>query len=754
MIFIINRLLLFITYFKSNKLKTQVKTQHLIVFIVSFVLAGSYQEAVAQKKNITLEDIWSKGTFAQKTVQSINWMKDGAYYTALEANHIVKHQVVTGAAVETLFDESVMVEHFGSKFDIADYVLSADEQKILITTQPEAIYRRSTKVESYVYDIPTKQLAKLSAGGKQLFPTFSPDGTKIAFVRQNNIYLVDLATMTERAITTDGKWNNIINGAADWVYEEEFGFAKAFQWSPDSQKLAYYTFDESKVPEYNMQMWGKLYPTDYRYKYPKAGENNAVVSISVFHLATNQVIKVDVGAEPNKYIPRMRWTKDSNVLAVVRLNRTQNRMELLHADALTGNTQTILVEESHTYVDVENLGDDLKYLADGKHFIMSSEKTGFKHLYLYDIQGHEIRQLTNGKWEVATFYGIDERTNTLYYTSTEISPTERHLYSLMLDGTNNRRLSPERGMNSANFSPDFQYFVLSNSSANSPLRVSMYQANTGQLIKVLEDNTELRTRLQGFNTTIKEFTVIRTADGIELNTWMIKPNNFNPNQKYPLLMFVYGGPGSQQVLNQYDSGNFFWYQYLAQKGYIVACVDNRGTGGRGTEFKKCTYLNLGKLEVNDQIQAAKYFGNLPYIDKTRIGIQGWSYGGFMASNCLFQGADVFKAAIAVAPVTNWRYYDTIYTERFLRTPQENPQGYDDNSPVTHAAKLKGNLLLVHGTGDDNVHFQNAVALEDALIKANKQFQTFYYPNKNHGISGGNTRLHLYTMMTNFLEKNL
>lgn len=709
---------------------------------------------VAQKKNVSLDEVWTKFAFSQKQVRSINWMKDGSFYSALENGRIVKHQVTDGAAVETLFDEGVSVENLGQKITIADYTLSSNEQKILIETDPEQIYRRSSRAENFVYDIKTKKLTKLSAGGKQSFATFSPDGTKIAFVRQNNLFMVDLNTMAERQITTDGKWNNIINGMCDWVYEEEFSFAKAFFWSPDSRKIAFYTFDESKVPEYNMQMWGKLYPTDYRYKYPKAGEPNSTVSISVYNLVDTKTVKMDLGKETDLYIPRIRWTINTNVLSISRLNRYQNKMELIHADAFTGKTTTILIEESRTYVDVENFGDDLTYLADGKSFIMSSEKDGYKHLYQYDMSGREVRQITTGKWEVDNFYGIDESSNTLYFTSTEIASIERHLYSISLDGKVKKKLSIDRGVNSANFSPDFKYFILNNSASNSPLKVSLYRSSNAQLVKVLEDNADLRARLTGYTISPKEFTVIKTADGVELNSWIIKPANFDPNKKYPLLMFVYGGPGSQQVLNQYDGANFYWYQILAQKGYIVACVDNRGTGGRGSEFKKCTYLNLGKLEVRDQIESAKYFGKLPFIDAARIGIQGWSYGGFMASNCLFQGADVFKAAIAVAPVTNWRYYDTVYTERFLRTPQENPSGYDDNSPVTHAKNLKGNFLLVHGTGDDNVHFQNAVALEDALIKNNKQFQSFYYPNKNHGIAGGNTRLHLYTMMTNFLEKNL
>ncbi len=681
-------------------------------------------------------------------------MKDGAFYSALEGDKIVKHQVTDGAAVETLFDAGMSVENLGKKVAIEDYALSADEQKILVSTESEQIYRRSSREENFVYDLKTKKLAQLSKGGKQMFATFSPDGSKVAFVRQNNMYMVDLATMTEKQITTDGKWNHILNGACDWVYEEEFSFARAFQWSPDSKKIAFISFDETKVPEYNMQTWGKLYPVDYKYKYPKAGEANSIVTVSIFNLTDSKTVKVDIGKETDQYIPRIRWTNDANVLSLNRLNRLQNKMEILHAEAATGKTSVILTEESKTYVDVENFADDVYYLSDNKSFVMSSEKDGFKHLYLYDLSGKLIRQITTGNWEVADFYGIDEKSKTLYFTSMEMSNIERQLFSISLDGKLKKQLTSEKGMNSANFSKDFKFYILQNTASDSPLKVSLHKAPTGQLVKVLEDNAALRKKLEDYNIAPKEFMTIKTSENVELNAWMIKPTDFDPKKKYPVFMFLYGGPGSQQVLNQFDASNGMWFQHLAQKGYIVACVDNRGTGGKGADFKKCTYLNLGKLEVKDQIEAAKYWGSLPYVDKGRIGIFGWSYGGYMSSNCLFQGADYFKTAIAVAPVTNWRFYDTIYTERFLRTPQENATGYDENSPVTYAKNLKGNFLLVHGTGDDNVHFQNSVSLEDALIKANKQFQSFYYPNKNHGIYGGNTRLHLFTMMTGFLEKNL
>ena len=740
---------------RRSKFQSENHTSVKKLFIAVILVITSTQASLAQfKKSISLEDIWSKYTFAQKQIQNINWMKDGAFYTALDAGKITKYRVSDGTAVEVLFNEIISVENLGKKITIDDYALSADEQKILISTETELIYRRSSKKENYVYDLRTKKLTQLSNGGKQMFATFSPDGTKVAFVRQNNIYLVDLLTMMEKKVTVDGRWNQIINGACDWVYEEEFSFAQAFQWSPDSKKIAFYTFDETKVPEYNMQTWGKLYPTDYRYKYPKAGEANSKVSISVYNLYDGRITPMQIGNEADIYIPRIHWTKNPFLLSIERLNRLQNRLEILHSDINTGVSKVVLVEESSTYIDIEKFGDDLTYLEDGRSFIMSSEKDGFKHLYQYDINGQPIRQITSGNWEVDDFYGIDEKSGILYFTSTEVSSIDRQLFSITLDGKYKKLLSTEKGVNSAQFSGDFKYYILKHSSANSPLKFSLYKAPTGQLIKILEDNLALRQTIETFDVAPKEFMIIKTSENVELNAWMIKPTNFNPQKKYPVLMFLYGGPGSQQVMNQFDSYNFFWYQHLAQKGYIVTCVDNRGTGGRGAAFKKITYLNLGKFEVKDQIEAAKYWGNLPYVDKTRIGIQGWSFGGYMSSNCLLQGADYFKAAIAVAPVTNWRFYDTIYTERFLRTPQENPKGYDENSPVTYAKNLRGNFLLIHGTGDDNVHFQNSVALEDALIRNNKQFQSFYYPNKNHGIYGGNTRLHLYTLMTNFLEKNL
>ncbi|SFB95928.1 dipeptidyl-peptidase-4 [Flexibacter flexilis DSM 6793] len=704
-----------------------------------------------QKKQISLEDIWARRTFSAESVSGVNWLKTGRFYTSQEAEGIVKYDIATGKALETLVKAADLVPEGQSKpIDIDEYTFSADENKVLISTASEPLYRRSSKEENYVYDLKTKKLQKLSAGGKQSYATFSPDGSKVAFVRSNNVFWVDLATGKEQAVTTNGEFNNIINGACDWVYEEEFSFAKAFFWSPDNQKIAFYSFNESQVPQYNMTMWGKLYPEDYRYKYPKAGEANSAVQVAVYHLSNQKTQWVEVGAEKDQYIARVQWTKDANTLSLQRLNRLQNHLEILHADATTGKIKVVLDEKSETYIDIT---DDLTYLKDGKYFIFSTEKSGYKHLYLYDMNGKQQNAITAGNWEVDEIVAINEAAKTVYFTSTESSSLQRQLYSVSFAGKNKKQLTQAAGTHKINMSADFSCFLDYHTTANTPLKVSLCEAN-GKVLRVLKDNQKLRETLASYQISPQEFFTIKTPDGQELNASMIKPANFDASRKYPVFMHLYGGPGSQTVKDDWGGTNFLWHQLLAQKGYIIVIVDNRGTGGKGEKFKKATYANLGKYETQDQIDAAKHLSTLPFVDGSRIGIWGWSFGGYMSSLCITQGADYFKLAIAVAPVTNWRYYDSIYTERYLRTPQENAKGYDENSPVTHASKLKGKYLLVHGTGDDNVHFQNAVAMQDALIKAGKQFDSFYYPNRNHGIYGGNTRLHLYQMMTDFVTQNL
>ncbi|GAB3793986.1 S9 family peptidase [Spirosoma humi] len=725
---------------------------------ISFWLVIAFPAIGQTPKAVSLDDIWGRnqGVFNQRTVEAVNWMKTGGFYTTLDNGKITRFTITTGAPVETLFDaRQATVSGSNKNVTVDGYQLSADERKLLITTQEEPIYRRSSKAEYYVYDLGTKQLVPLSKGGKQQHAAFSPDGKRVAFMRDNNLFVVDLGTKKETKLTTDGKQNAIINGGADWVYEEEFSMARAFEWSPDSKRLAWIRFDESRVPEYDMQLWGTLYPVEYRFKYPKAGEANSVVTVWIADVLTGRKVQAQTGTEMDSYLPRIQWTKNAALLSVRRLNRLQNKLDLLHVSATTGQATAVLTETSPTYVDLE-FTDDLLYLNDGKSFLWSSERSGYKHLYRYDMSGKLIQPITSGNFEVATVSGVDEKTGTVFFTSTEASPLDRHLYRIGLDGQNKQRLTNEAGTYTANFSPDFSYYLLYHTSANAPVMVWLRSTQTLEDQRVLESNEALKTRLITYTLAPKRFFQTKSADGTPLNGWMIRPTDFDSTgtRKYPVLMFVYGGPGSQTVKNEWDSRDFFWYQTLVQKGYIIVSVDGRGTGARGAAFRTATYAQLGKLETEDQIAAARGLKMLPFVDPARVGIWGWSYGGYMSALCMTLGADVFKAGISVAPVTNWRFYDTIYTERYLKRPQENASGYDDNSPVTHAAKLRGPYLLIHGTGDDNVHFQNSIAFQDALITAGKQFQSFYYPNRNHGIYGGNTRLHLYQMMTNFIEKNL
>jgi dipeptidyl-peptidase 4 len=719
----------------------------LFLLIACFISTAIWAQ---EKKSITLEDVFKKNVFAQKGVYGINWMKDGQFYSSLkrEANQpkVVKMNVTTGK------EEAVLLDGAALKVNFSSYAFNNDETKALIVSEEESIYRRSSKGVFHVVDLQTGQLQTLMNGEKIMYATLSPDNNKVAFVKDNNLFYINLLNNELTQITKDGKYNHIINGAADWVYEEEFSMAQAFQWSPDGKKIAFIRFDESEVPVFNMQTWGDLYPQDYLFKYPKAGEKNAQVGIHVYDLAGQKITPIDSGKETDIYLPRIYWTGDAQTLAFLRLNRLQNELDLFYANTSTGTSQLILQEKAATYVDLD-YNDNLHFLEGNKGFIRTSEKDGFKHIYLHDTQGKQVRQITSGNWEVTQLVGVDEKGKKIYYISTEKSPLERNLYVIQMDGKNKKILTPEKGTYAINMSKDFKYYIANFTDAATPLKVTLNEAS-GKEIKVLEDNQELKQRLAQYAFQNKTFFTFPTVDGAILNGYMIKPSNFDESKKYPVLMYVYGGPGSQNVLNNWGGTREFWHHQLAAEGYVVVCVDNRGTGGRGRDFKHATYANLGKLETEDQIAGAKYLGSLPYVDASRIGIWGWSYGGYMSALSLMLGNDVFKTAIAVAPVTTWRYYDTIYTERYLQTPQLNASGYDDFNPITHVNKLKGNLLLVHGTGDDNVHFQNAVDLADALIKADKQFETMFYPNRNHGIYGGNTTWHLYNLMTDFIKRKL
>lgn len=583
-----------------------------------------------------------------------------------------------------------------------------------------------------------------------MFPTFSPDGKKIAYVRDNNIYIRDLAGNSETAVTTDGEKNKIKNGWADWVYEEEFSKPDYFDWSPDSRYLAYVRFDENRVKEFTMDMYtGDLYPFRYTFKYPKAGEDNSLVSVHIFDVTAKKTVKADIGNETDIYIPRLDFTNNSSVLCIQRMNRLQNKLEYIFTNVTDGSGKVIHTEESKTYVEIT---DDLHFVGD-KGFIISSENDNYNHLYYYDLNGKLITQVTKGNWDVIEFKGIDEKTSTLYYMSTEMGQINRDMYSVKLNGTDKKRLSKKDGTTSFNFTKGYKYYISEYSNANTP-KVFELCSIDGKTLKVLENNSTLTDKMKNYRLSTKTFFTFKNLEGTALNGWVIKPLNFDSTKKYPVYMYAYGGPGSNKCSNAWDGTDYIWHNLLAQEGYMVVCVDGRGTLGRGREFKHSTYLQLGKLETLDQIDAAKYLGTLSYVDASRIGFQGWSYGGYMAALMITKGADYIKAAVSVAPVTNWKYYDNIYTERFLRRPQDNKSGYEDNSPVNFVRNIKGKYLVIHGSGDDNVHLQNTMEMTNAMVKYNVPFEMAIYPNKSHGISGGLTRLHLYTRVLEFVKENL
>jgi len=718
----------------------------------SFLLQAqsSNQKDSDSLKKISMADIWRNYAFFPKTIQGLRSMKDGKSYTVLErgkaGSNLVKYNYKNGEQ-EAVLIAAEDLKYGDSTISMESYQFSSDEQKVLIATEVEAIYRRSSKAHFYVYDLSTKKIEKLSEGKKQLYADFSPSGNKVAYVQDNDLFYKDFTSGKTTQITKDGAFNKIINGASDWVYEEELELSKAFEWSPDGKKIAFYRFDESDVKLWNMKMYDGLYPTDYRFKYPKAGEENAVVAIKIYRLDAKASLDVQLNSD-FEYLPSIQWTKNPNKLAVMSCNRHQSELKINLVDATDGSSKVIHTENSDTYIEMPF---DVHFSKD--QFIILSEKSGYKHLYSYGMDGKLIKQITKGNWEVTDFYGIDEKTGQLYYQSAEESPLKRAVYRIDKDGKNKEKLSSKPGTNSAVFSNGFNYFINYHTTANQPNYITLHDSK-GTEIRVLEDNQALKEKMKDYEISPKEFFSFNTAEGVELNGWMIKPANFDPTKQYPAFLTIYGGPGSQTVTDSWGGFNYFWYQLLAQKGYVVVSVDNRGTGARGAAFKKITYKQLGKYETIDQIETAKYLSSLDYIDGERIGVQGWSYGGYMSSLCILKGAEHFKAAIAVAPVTNWRFYDSIYTERYMQTPQENASGYDDNSPINHVEKLNGKYLLVHGMADDNVHLQNTTEMIQALVKADKQFDLFVYPNKNHGIYGGNTRYHLYQKMTDFLDANL
>ncbi|MBE9487570.1 MAG: S9 family peptidase [Bacteroidetes bacterium] len=687
-----------------------------------FASTSIAQQKTSSLKEFTYDDI-SAGLFRQKSVWGLRSMENGENYTATKGNTIEEFSYKTGEKTAILFDGSTVIPEIKS---IYNYEFSNDESMILIATNVAEIYRHSYTAKYWIYNIADKSLTELSEGKNQEVASFSPDGSKVAFVRENNLFYVDIASKEEVQMTTDGKFNFILNGKPDWVYEEEFAFSKGYEWSKNSKNIAYYRSDEERVKEYHMNRFDeKLYPTVYSYKYPKAGEQNSIVSIYSYSLEGAKSVKMNIGDEDDQYVPRIQWNGTSLMIFIV--NRLQNEFDILQCNISDGTSKVVYNEKEDCYI--ERLTDDsVLFLPDGDRFVVKSEKNGFMHLYLYSITSGELNAITKGDWEVVNFLGVN-KDGKVFYTSTETSSVRRNLYSVNLNGKRKKRLTTGDGMYRISFNKNFSYYISYFSNTTTPNVVTLHKAN-GSLVRVLEDNASLKARIAEYKLPVKELMTITTEKGFELNAYILKPLDFDVNKKYPLFMTQYSGPASQQVS---DSWYISWEYALVNEGYLVVCVDGRGTGFRGEEFKKCTYNNLGGLEVIDQADAAKYFAKQSYVDGSRIGIYGWSYGGFMSLNCILKHSDIFKSAIAVAPVTSWRYYDTIYTEIYNGLPQDNPAGYDDNSPLGFAKNLKGNLLIAHGSADDNVHPQNTFEMIRNLEKEGKMFDMVIYPDRNHSM---------------------
>lgn len=735
------------------------KRKFIFLFFCLCCLAGFAQGG----KALDLKEI-NSGKFSPENIYGVVPMPDGEHYTQrnAEGTQIVKYSFRTGEPVEVVFDVAKARECPFKKFD--SYQFSPDGSKILIATETSPIYRHSYTAVHYLYPVKRNDkgvttnniVEKLSDGGPQQAPVFSPDGNLVAFVRDNNIFLVKLLYgNSESQVTEDGKLNSVLNGIPDWVYEEEFGFNRALEFNADNTMLAYVRFDESEVPSYTFPLFAgeaprnnalQDYPGEYTYKYPKAGYPNSKVSVHTFDIKSKVTRQVKLPIDTDGYIPRIRFTQDPNKLAIMTLNRHQNRFDMYFADPRSTVCKLALRDESPYYIN-ENVFDNIRFYPDNFSFV--SDKSGYPHLYWYSMNGNLIKQVTSGNYEVKSFIGWNPDTNEFYYTSNEESPMRQAVYKIDRKGKK-VKLSNQQGTNSPIFSSSMKYFMNKFTSLDTPMLITLND-NTGKVLKTLVTNDKLKEKLAGYAIPQKEFFTFKTTEGVDLNGWMMKPVNFDPSKRYPVLMFQYSGPGSQQVL---DKWGISWETYMASLGYVVACVDGRGTGGRGSEFQKCTYLNLGVKEAKDQVEAAKYLGGLPYVDKGRIGIWGWSFGGYMTIMSMSEGTPVFKAGVAVAAPTDWKYYDTVYTERFMRTPKENAEGYKAASAFSRADNLHGNLLLVHGMADDNVHFQNCTEYAEHLVQLGKQFDMQVYTNRNHGIYGGNTRNHLYTRLTNFFLNNL
>jgi dipeptidyl-peptidase-4 len=719
----------------------------LLYFLIAYSTFGQNNDA------LNVESIWKKYQFYQKSFAGFNSLEDGEHFSKMNETEsdfwVSKHKFTDYKGKgEKLFEKKDLVFE-GTQISIDDYFFNKGETKVLISTNTESVYRRSYTADFYLLDLSTKAFSALSSGLKsKTLAEFSPDGEKVAFISENNIFVKDLKNSQITQMTFDGKRNEIINGTTDWVYEEEFSITKGFAWSPDSKKIAFLKFDESQVKEFQMAFYGALYPIQYTFKYPKAGEDNSKISLHLLDLNSKGISKIDLG--DYEYIPRLKWSEVNNQLVVQTLNRHQNHVKyhLIDCQGEKTNSKMFFEEKSETYVEID---DNLIILNDGKSLLRTSESSGFNHIYQVDFSG-KSKQITKGDFDIIEFLGINENSKTIYYTAAEKKAIYKGIYKVKLDGSKKTAISSETGYNDAEFSTGMKYFMKISADANTPKTYSLCLEN-GKELAVLEDNSVLKSKLGKMNLSQKQFIEIKGKDQL-LNAWIIYPKDYDPTKKYPVYMNVYGGPGSNMVVDNFSGNDYMYHQLLAQKGYIILSVDPRGTMYRGEKFKKSTYLQLGKLETEDLVAVAKNLIKTGIADSTRIGIQGWSYGGYMASLAMTKGENLFKMGIAVAPVTNWRYYDNIYTERFMRTPQENAEGYDSNSPINFVKNIKGKYLIIHGSGDDNVHYQNTMEMISALTESNIQFDMFIYPNKNHGIYGGNTRNHLFNMMLEYTLKNL
>ena len=707
----------------------------------------------------------TRGEFRAESMASLKPLDDGESYSQVSSDgtKILKYSFKTGKQTGVIFDLN-NVRGPKIRIDRIDgYIFSPDGKRILIQTDTRYIYRRSFTATYYIYEVQNNKMGPLSVGGEQQTPLFSPDGNMIAFVRQNNIFLVKLLyDNAESQVTTDGERNSIINGIPDWVYEEEFSTNRSMVFTADSRQLVWIKYDESKVKEFSFQ-WFRgsnptmdeylTYPGSYVYKYPKAGEDNSKVGVYSFDIKSRKTRQIDVPLDADGYIPRIVMTSDPTKVAVFTMNRHQDDMRIYMANPLTTLSKLVVQDKVDKYVKQESM---CAVTFTDQHILVPSERDGYNHIFIYTLNGQLKRQVVKGHFEVTDIYGMDDKTGDVFYAANELGPQDKQVYVSHANGKT-ERLTSKEGQNNATFSSGFRYFINIWSDLNNP-PVYTLNDSRGRILHTMIDNKALKEKYQSYGLGTKELFSFTTSEGVKLNGWMVKPADFSPSKRYPVIMFQYGGPGSQQVLNYWNIGaagqGAILEQYMAQQGYIVACVDNRGTGGRGAEFEKCTYLRLGEKEAFDQVEAALWLGQQPYVDKDRIGMWGWSYGGWNTLMSMSEGRPVFCAGVAVAPPTCWRYYDSVYTERYMRTPKENKSGYDEVNPIARAAKLHGALLICHGLADDNVHFQNTAEYTEALIQADKDFKENIYVNRNHGISGGNTRNHLYRQIIQWFDEKL